>query len=154
MVWIFLKTLATNLPYNPVTPLLGIHPEKSEFAQSCLTLCNPMDCSLPGSSVHGIFQGRVLEWVANFFSRGSSWPWDQAQVSRLVGRHFYHLSHQGSPNIYPEKTTTLKDTSTPKCIILILLLTSFVSPCFYDSTLVNQTLIFLIGKSLLSLLLR
>ena len=36
--------------------------------QSCLTLCNPMDCSLPGSSIHGIFQARVLEWVAIAFS--------------------------------------------------------------------------------------
>ena len=41
---------------------------ESEVAQSCLTLCNPMDCSLPGSSVHGIFQARVLEWVAIAFS--------------------------------------------------------------------------------------
>ena len=40
----------------------------SEVAQSCPTLCNPMDCSLPGSSVHGIFQARVLEWVAISFS--------------------------------------------------------------------------------------
>ena len=44
----------------------------SEVAQSCPTLCNPMDCSLPGSSIHGIFQVRVLEWVAMSFSRGSS----------------------------------------------------------------------------------
>ena len=42
--------------------------------QSCLTLCNPMDCSLPGSPVHGILQARILEWVAISFSRGSSWP--------------------------------------------------------------------------------
>ena len=41
---------------------------ESEVAQSCLTLCHPMDCSLPGSSVHGIFQGRVLEWGAIAFS--------------------------------------------------------------------------------------
>ena len=41
-------------------------------AQSCPTLSNPMDCSLPGSSVHGIFQTRILEWVAMPFSRGSS----------------------------------------------------------------------------------
>ena len=41
----------------------------SEVAQSCLTLCNPMDCSLPGSSIHGILQARVLEWVAISFSK-------------------------------------------------------------------------------------
>ena len=40
----------------------------SEVAQSCPTLCNPMDCSLPGSSIHGIFQARVLEWGAIAFS--------------------------------------------------------------------------------------
>ena len=50
-------------------------------AKSCLTLCDPMDCSLPGSSVHGIFQARILEWVAISFSRGSSWPRDQTRVS-------------------------------------------------------------------------
>ena len=57
-------------------------------AQSCLTLYNPMDCSLPGSSVHRIFQGRILEWVAIPFSRGSSWPKDQTQVSCIIGRFF------------------------------------------------------------------
>ena len=41
---------------------------ESEVAQSCPTLCDPMDCSLPGSSVHGIFQVRVLEWVTIAFS--------------------------------------------------------------------------------------
>ena len=44
------------------------------FMKLCLTLCNPMDCSPPGSSVHGIFQVRILKWVAISFSRGSSWP--------------------------------------------------------------------------------
>ena len=43
---------------------------ESEVAQSCLTLCDHMDCRLPGSSVHGIFQARILEWVAIAFSRG------------------------------------------------------------------------------------
>ena len=47
---------------------------KSEFAQSCPTFCDPMDCSPPGSSIHGIFQARVLEWGAISFSRGSSQP--------------------------------------------------------------------------------
>ena len=57
-----------------------------EVAQSCLTLCDPMGCSLPGSSVHGIFQARVLEWVAISFSRGSSQPKGQTRVSRTTGR--------------------------------------------------------------------
>ena len=59
-----------------------------EVAQSCLTLCDPMDCSLPGFSVHRIFQARVLEWVAISFSRGSSWPRDRTQVSCITGRRF------------------------------------------------------------------
>ena len=58
----------------------------SEVAQSCVTLCDPMDCSLPGSSVHGIFQSLVLEWIAISFSRGSSWPRDQTRVSHIVDR--------------------------------------------------------------------
>ena len=45
---------------------------ESEVTQSCPTLCDPMDCSLPGTSVHGILQARVLKWVAISFSRGSS----------------------------------------------------------------------------------
>ena len=61
---------------------------ESEVSQSCLTLCDPMDCSLPGSSVHGIFQARVLEWGAISFSRGSSQPRDPTWVSLIAGRHF------------------------------------------------------------------
>ena len=60
----------------------------SEVAQSCPTLCDPMDCSPPGSSVHGILQARVLEWVAISFSRGSSRPRDQTWVSSIAGRCF------------------------------------------------------------------
>ena len=62
--------------------------KESEIAQSCLTLCDPMDCSLPGSSVHGISQARILEWVAISFSRGFSRPRDRTQVSGIAGRHF------------------------------------------------------------------
>ena len=60
----------------------------SEVAQLCPTLWDPMDCSLPSSSVHGIFQARVLEWVAISFSRESSRPRGRTQVSRIVGRRF------------------------------------------------------------------
>ena len=51
-------------------------------------LCDPMDCSLPGSSVHGILQKSILEWVAISYSRGSSWSRDRTQVSCTVGRFF------------------------------------------------------------------
>ena len=62
--------------------------EVSEVAQSCPTLCHPMDCSLPGYSVHGIFQARILEWVAISFSEGSSRPRDRTRVYCIVGRRF------------------------------------------------------------------
>ena len=58
------------------------------IAQSCPMLCNPMDCSLPVSSVHKIIQARTLEWVSTSFSRGSSWPRDRTQVSCIAGRFF------------------------------------------------------------------
>ena len=79
-------------PYSTLLP----HPraaswkerKESEVAQSCPTLCDPMDCGLSGSSIDGIFQARVLEWIAISFSRGSSWPRNQTQVSCIAGRHF------------------------------------------------------------------
>ena len=62
---------------------MGLKSE-SEVPQSCPTLCHPMDCSLSGSSVHGIFQTRVLEWIAISFSRGSSRPRNRTQVSHIA----------------------------------------------------------------------
>ena len=61
---------------------------ESEVAQSCLILWDPMDCSPPGSYIHGIFQARIQEWVAISFSRRSSRPRDWTQVSLIVGRCF------------------------------------------------------------------
>ena len=58
------------------------------IAQACTTLCNPVDCSPPGSSVHGILQSRITEWVAMASSRVSSQPRDQIKVSRIAGRFF------------------------------------------------------------------
>ena len=57
-------------------------------AQVCLTLCDPVNCSPPGSSVHGSLQARVLEWAATPSSRGSSPPRDQTQVSHIAGSFF------------------------------------------------------------------
>ena len=56
----------------------------------CLTLCDPMDCGLPDSSIHGIHQARVLEWVAISYSRGSSWSWDWTRVSCIGRLILYH----------------------------------------------------------------
>ena len=60
-------------------------------AQSCPTLCDPLDCSSPGSSVHGISQARILEWVAIPYSRGSSRPRDRTHVS-CIGRRILHCA--------------------------------------------------------------
>ena len=76
--------------------------------QLCLTLCNPMDYSPPVSSVHGILQASVLEWVVIPFSRGSSWPRDQTQVSSIAGRLFTILATREALvalTIFPQKTT-------------------------------------------------
>ena len=66
-------------------------------AQSCLTLCDPMDCSPPGSFVHGILQARILEWVAISFCRGI-FPTQELNLGLPHCRQIlYQLSHQGSP---------------------------------------------------------
>ena len=68
--------------------------------QLCLTLCNPTDCSLPGSSVHGILPARILEWVAISYSKGSSQPTDWTWMSCIGRWILHHLSHQGSSFSY------------------------------------------------------
>ena len=70
------------------------------------TLCHPMDCKLPGSSVHGIFQARILEWVAISFCRGSFPTRDRTRVSRIVGGRFTVWATRKAhkylwPNQYP-----------------------------------------------------
>ena len=74
-------------------PAFSIHPREiccccRLVAQSCPTLCDPMDCSPPGSAVHGISQARIVEWVAIPFSRGYSQSRDQTHVSCLGGGFF------------------------------------------------------------------
>ena len=61
---------------------------ESEVTQLCPTLCDPMGCSLPGFSVHGIFQARILEWVAIAFSRRASQPRNRTRVSCIAGGFF------------------------------------------------------------------
>ena len=66
-------------------------------AQLCLTICNPMDCSLPGSSVHGILQAGTLEWIPISFSRGSSWLRDRTQVSCIAHGFFITWASREAP---------------------------------------------------------
>ena len=75
-------------------------------AQSRLTLCDPVDCTPPGSSAHGISQARVLEWVAISFSRGSSQPRDQTQLSCSAGG-FLTTEPPGNPQMYVYFTTRI-----------------------------------------------
>ena len=65
--------------------------------KSCPTLCNSMDCSLPGSSVHGILQARIPEWVAISFSRGYSWSRERICIS-CIGQILYHWATREAPN--------------------------------------------------------
>ena len=90
----------TCWPQNYVSSLERV------MSLSHVQLCNPMDCSLSGSSVHGIFQARILEWIAISFTRGSSWPRNRTQVSSIVGRCFTVwdtsealLNHKSMPKI-------------------------------------------------------
>ena len=92
---------------NPTAPgrpeaSLQIACVHAKLLQSCLTLCDPMDCSLPGSSVHGILLARILERVATPSSKGSSPPRDQTFISYVscIGRWaLYQLAAPGKPNI-------------------------------------------------------
>ena len=72
---------------------------RARLLQSCPTLCDPMDCSLPGSSVHGILQARTLEWFAMPSCRGSSRPMDQSCVScsSCIAGGFFTLEPSGKP---------------------------------------------------------
>ena len=79
----------------------------SSVAQSCLTLCDPIDCSLPGSSVHRIFQARILEWLAISFSKGSSQPQNRTWVSCVSCIAHQSLTHWAIGNYLHIKKWTL-----------------------------------------------
>ena len=79
------STVASPFTFSPAMYKLQF---EVLVAQSCPILCDPMDCSPPGSSVHGLLQARILQWVALPFSRGSSWLRDQTCVFYVAGRFF------------------------------------------------------------------
>ena len=81
--------------------------------QSCLTLCSPIDCSLPDSSVHGILQARILEWVDIPFSKGSTWPRNQTWGFLHCMQSLYCLSQKPCPYVLclvAQSCLTLCDT--------------------------------------------
>ena len=82
-------------------------------AQFCPSLCDPIDCSLPGSSVHGILQTRILEWVAIPFSRGISWLRDQTWVSHIGGSFFTIWANREAP--YQETPQVQFSSVTQPC---------------------------------------
>ena len=100
---------------------------ESEVAQSCLTLSDPMDCSLPGSSIHGIFQARVLEWGAITFSALNP------SVSKSSYKHFmeaalvqidFQLKRRNIPTLFYRIHRPLGQLLVPfPCSIQILLVT-------------------------------
>ena len=94
---------------------------ESEVAQLCPTHCDPMDCSLPGSSLHGILQARVLEWVAIAFSRASSNPAIEP-VSPVWAGGFFTVEPPGKPRRNPTRCLFIHSSPTssdsrPGCLI-------------------------------------
>ena len=87
--------------------------------QSCPTLCDPTDCSLPGPSVHGILQARILEWVAMSISRGSSQPRDRTQVSYIFctgQRLIYHFFTTWKVPIFPPNIMIMGNPLQYSCL--------------------------------------
>ena len=102
-------------------------------AQSCPAVCDPMDCSPPGSSIHGIFPGRVLEWVAMPSSRGSSHPSDQWNLGLLHHRQtLYHLSYPGRPIVLQNAINFL--LSVFQIAFYFALTYPFYPPEIYEAT--------------------
>ena len=107
LMWLILGRLTPKcllcVPYIPGC---------AKSLQLCLTLYDPMNCSLPDSSIHGILQARILEWVALSPSRGSSPPRDQTRVSyHCISRWvLYHQRHLGSHST-PPRYITLRNTT-------------------------------------------
>ena len=118
--------------------MAGIYAKESEMliTQSCQTLWNSTDCSLPGSSVHGILQARILEWAAIPFSRASSQPRDQTQVSYTAGRLFtMNHSMPGLPvhHQLPEFTKPMSIESVMPSNHLILCRRLLLLPSIFPS---------------------
>ena len=121
--------LAPNQPWNWTRVCVFI-------AQSCLTLCNPGDYSPPCSSVHGVSQARILEWVATPFSRGSSQSRDQILVSCVSCTGKRILYHRATKELWPPGLECLPNASpspqseviTQESVLLHFMLRNIMKP--------------------------
>ena len=105
-----------NVPYYSNYHGYEYKKSESEVTQLCPTLCEPMNCSLPGSSVHGILQARILEWVAISFSSRSSQPRDGTWVSHIVGRCFNLWATREAHEYKKHMPYNIYDSSSLKCV--------------------------------------
>ena len=140
----------------------NVHVYVLKSLQSCPALCHPMGCSLLGSSVHGILQARILEWVSIPFFRGSSQPRDRTQVSWTVGRFFTiwatweapecprrNLFHDSWVSFIPENThfpPTLQTVSDFVSSVGEICIEDYKLEAFVCHSLAGQVLLPLIGS--------
>ena len=111
---------------------------KGLVAQSCPTLCNSMDCSLPGSSVRWILQARILQWLAIHFSRGPSWSRDRTWVSCMQADSLPSgKPHQGSPCLHREGYKSLN------CLLVWLVSLHHYNILIWNSILLEQKCVWL-----------
>ena len=102
--------------------------ERKLVAQLCPTLYDPLDCSPPGSSVHGILQARILMWVASPFSRGSSQPKDRTQGSCIAGRFFTIWATALQTSLWKPGIKFLKKGSGDPAVSCFSLVSLFLKP--------------------------
>ena len=125
-----INSLWTQLLLNSIKYIWLTSACKEKLLQSCLTLCSPMDCSLPGSSVHGILQARILEWVAMPSSRGSFQPRDQTCISSV----YLHQQVGSLILALPGKPLTDHIWSN---LLIFLLYNPFSFPILFSHLLLN-----------------
>ena len=103
--WAFRTSPQRGVGMNPFVSFILFRDNVNKMMCVCEILCCPMDCSLPGSSVHGILEARILEWVATSYSRGYSQPRDWTAifwVSCLGRRILFHLRHLEANKMNPK----------------------------------------------------
>ena len=116
--------------------------------KSHLALCSPMDYSLPGSSVHGIFQAKILERVAITFSRRSSWPRDRTHVSCIGQAILYHWAASEALGVLSPRITALAGTAVPTCETALIAAAIFMDIAGFARAIVSYPKVSFLCQSL------